>query len=245
MTKLHMMTEGHLGGCIQGGDPATWCPRLWSWVVQEFQIRSVLDVGCGEGHSTRAFRELGCEVLGVEGCQEAIDCSAIRECIAKHDFCDGPFIPDRPFDLIWSCEFLEHVEPEYVNNLLETFSHAGKLILLTHAFPGQRGHHHVNCQPNAYWISLFEQAGFRCDVGLSIRTRTITLGDYRRMNHYARSGLVIRKMPAASPAPATLLMRLDGSHAGFRPTLDARLKSLVISRRVALSRTLRRLKLAG
>src|SRR5688572_33082149 len=64
MAKLEMIKDGHLGGYIRGGDPGTWCPHLWSWVVEQFGIKSVLDVGCGEGHSTRFFRDLGCDVLG-------------------------------------------------------------------------------------------------------------------------------------------------------------------------------------
>ena len=58
MSKMLMVRDGHLGGYIQGGDPGTWCPHLWSWIVKEFEIRSVLDVGCGEGHSTKFFHDL-------------------------------------------------------------------------------------------------------------------------------------------------------------------------------------------
>jgi SAM-dependent methyltransferase len=196
MPKLEMVKDGHLGGYIHGGDPGTWCPHLWSWIVKEFQIQSVLDVGCGEGHSTKFFRDLGCDVLGVDGCRQAIEDSVIPDHVVQHDFCNRPFVPERPFDLIWSCEFLEHVEKEYVPNILETFAHAAKVILITHAFPerrkrrAERGHHHVNCQPSAYWIRLIEAMGFECRVDESRRARTITLADFPGINHFARSGLL-------------------------------------------------------
>ena len=67
-----MEMEEHLGGYWKGGDPHSWCPTLWKAVVLERQVRSVVDVGCGEGHSTRFFADLGLEVLGVEGGKEAI-----------------------------------------------------------------------------------------------------------------------------------------------------------------------------
>lgn len=106
------------------------------------------------------------------------------------------FLPEEPCDLIWSCEFLEHVEERFVGNILRTFSFARKAILVTHAFPGQhRGHHHVNLRPSSYWIRLIEALGFQCDGERSRQARTLTLQDYPGVNHFARSGLVFVRDP--------------------------------------------------
>jgi hypothetical protein len=210
MSKLmeKMVKDGHLGGYIPGGDPGTWCPALWSWVIDRFAVRSMLDVGCGEGHSARYFQARGCTVLGVEGCSRALKESVIPGQVAAHDFTQGPFLPPRPFDLVWSCEFLEHVESRYEPNILATFAHAAEVILVTHAFPRQTdGYHHVNCRPSSYWIRRIEPLGFTCHVPLTLEARAITLRDFAGINHFARSGLVFVRggnNPLASSTSANL-----------------------------------------
>ena len=200
--EANMFKDGHLGGYIQGGDEATWCPNLWQWIVQSHGIKSVLDVGCGEGHSTKFFRDLGLDVLGVEGCQTAIDNSVVPENVVKHDFRDGPFMPDRQFDMVWSCEFVEHVDEKFVTNILKTFSHAKRLVLMTHAVPGEEyGHHHVNCRPSSYWIEHFEKRGFDWRFGLTKQARITTLEDFWHINHFARSGLVFLRDPQLAGNP--------------------------------------------
>jgi SAM-dependent methyltransferase len=221
MSKLAMVKDGHLGGYIHGGDPGTWCPQLWSWVVEEFGIQSVLDVGCGEGHATKFFHDLGCEVLGVDGCQQAIEDSVIPGCVVRHDFCQGPFLTDRSYDMIWSCEFLEHVKPEFVPNVLKTLSRASKVILITHAFPGQEdGHHHVNCRPSSYWIRRIEAVGFQCLVRGTRKSRAVTLADYPGINHFARSGLLFVRTAETRPGDF---------HIGVGSLVPAQVKSLRIN----------------
>jgi hypothetical protein len=39
----------------------------------------------------------------------------------------------------------------------------GSYAVITHAFPGQKGHHHVNCQQSIYWIDVFYDYGFVYD----------------------------------------------------------------------------------
>jgi hypothetical protein len=102
--------------------------------------------------------------------------------------------------MIWTCEFLEHVEEVYLSHVLNTLSQAGKVILLTHGLPGQKGHHHVNCQPGAYWIEHVEKIGYSCDVALSTKARIISLQDYHNINHFAESGLVFVKQALSTSA---------------------------------------------
>ena len=196
-----MDRESHLGGYVPGGDKWTWFPNLWTWFVHSFEIKSVLDIGCGEGHSTKFFHDLGCDVLGIEGSSQAIKDSVIPEMIKKYDFCDGPYIPDKTYDLIWCCEFVEHVEEKYLSNFLKTFE-SGKYLLLTHATPGQGGYHHVNEQSFVYWLQYLQNIGFKLlpEVTLLAREKSI---DY----FFLRSGLVLfnsKKFPDSKPVNGNL-----------------------------------------
>ena len=182
MTQFYIDDQSpHLGGYIVGGDDATYYPELWEWLVKECGVRSVLDVGCGEGHALRFFRELGCRTMGIDGIeQNQVD-------ILTHDYTESGLELD-PFDLVWSCEFVEHVEEQYVPNFLRTFK-AAKIVTMTHAEPGQPGWHHVNCQTADYWRGAMTACGYSLDLSLTKKTRELALLSNNPINHYARSGL--------------------------------------------------------
>lgn len=163
----------HLGGYLKGGDAGSYYPSLWAWAAEHFKIGSVVDVGCGEGHAIRWFRDVsGCRVLGIEGIEQP------DSDIIQHDYTSGPWRTRRKFDLCWSCEFVEHVEERYVTNFLATFR-AAPLLMMTHA-TGTGGHHHVNAQQPDYWIDLLERDGWRFDWQLTQRARVFTPHGYFR-----------------------------------------------------------------
>lgn len=191
-----------MGGYIQGGDPATYYPELWRWFVNVYGVKSVIDVGCGEGHAIDYFSGLIEQnvtyrhVWGIDGVEQEHDG------ILQHDYSTGPWPyprepdPDHPwmddagweFDLAWSCEFVEHVEERYIPNFLATFACA-KLVLMTHADPGQPGHHHVNCQTADYWRGVMAAAGYALDKSLTRWARSLASMSENPINHFARSGL--------------------------------------------------------
>lgn len=193
-------SEGHLGGYIaaspepapsglqiEHGDPQTYTPELWRWAVESLGVRSVLDIGCGEGHASLFFREQGCAVTAVDGSVLAHRNSVVPDVHVVHDFVEAPYAPERDFDLAWCCEFVEHVEERYSENFLRAFE-AAKLVMLTHAVPGQPGWHHVNCQTAEYWIERLNDHGFDYDAGLTEESRALSSG-----RHYRRRGLFFRR----------------------------------------------------
>ena len=128
-----LVTDDHLGGFVPGGDKATWYPALWQWFVRDCGVHFVLDVGCGDGVALRYFRDLDCNVVGIDGVEQ------IDRDIVRHDFNDGPWLHplNVNFDLCWCCEFVEHVEERYMPNYLEAFTLA-RYVLMTHAEPDSK-----------------------------------------------------------------------------------------------------------
>ena len=130
------------------------------YLIEKYQIKSFLDVGCGPGGMVRLEQRRNLFSLGIDG-----DWQVPKESEAKiliHDFTTGPASLDREFDLGWSVEFLEHVDEEYQDNYMQAFARC-KYVVCTAAGPGAPGHHHVNCQSAEYWHDVFDKYGFEYD----------------------------------------------------------------------------------
>lgn len=151
----------HLGGAYQQGDGNTWMPDVWGYLVVRHQVTSMLDLGCGFGHAMKWFSELLVNVTGVEGWDEAVKGHLLPARVVHHDYTKGPapFGSDASFDLGWAAEFVEHVDEEYIPNFMRDFLRC-RQVCITHAEPGQNGHHHVTLKDDDFWIDKFASFGF-------------------------------------------------------------------------------------
>ena len=162
----------HLGGAyLDAPDTNTFLPDVWEYLIEKYQIHSVLDMGAGAGWSTKWFVEQGIYTLGVEGWQDALDKSQCRSNIVAHDYSSGPFAPSMVLDLAWCAGFVEQIEEEFIPNFMASFRSC-QYVCLTHAEAGQRGYHHVNCQPTEYWIRKMDEYSFDFDSAETARLRS-------------------------------------------------------------------------
>ena len=113
---------------------------------------------------------LNLEGIGIEGSEKVANSSPLKDIIKVHDYRNGNVEIHREFDLCWCCEVVEHIEKEYLDNLFDSFIKA-KYLCMTFAGPGQSGHHHVNCQPEEYWVGECYDRGFVVDIDFTQKLR--------------------------------------------------------------------------
>lgn len=132
-------------------------PLLLEWLP----VRSVVDVGCGDGSWLSVFRERGVRVLGLDGPwvdtgQLKIPGDCFRRCRVDRQL----GLAER-FDLAISLEVAEHLPPERAAGFVAELCAAAPAVLFSAAVPDQGGTHHLNEQWPAYWADHFGAAGFR------------------------------------------------------------------------------------
>lgn len=131
-------------------------------VIEYYEIKSVIDFGCGIGSYLEGAYQLGLTDLrgfDIGGkYAEKYTPETIKPFIGYTDITNP--ISCKKYDLVISTEVAEHIEPTgskiFVDNLV---SAAEGMIIITAAPPGQLGCGHINCQPKEYWIGLFKDKG--------------------------------------------------------------------------------------
>lgn len=142
----------HLGGHF--GFTAMCLPTL-DYIKEKYNIRSMIDIGCGPAGMTEYANLMGIYAIGIDG-----DTSLGEKPYVKfHDYVEGKLQLFETFDLAYSTEFLEHVEEKFLPNFMPSFQKA-KYAFVSAAPKGQGGHHHVNENSKEYWIEKFAEYGF-------------------------------------------------------------------------------------
>lgn len=183
LTEMRDQDSPHLGGNIREGNPFTYAPSVWDYVVKRFAVRSVLDIGCGLGHASHYFHTMGLQVIAVDGLREnvrqSIYPSVMVDLSKSGVYCN--------VDLVHCQEVVEHVDEKHLENVLSSLA-CGKIILMTSATPGQGGHHHVNEQPLQYWVDHLKR--YRCEVLPEDTRRVRRLAQTDGALYLAQTGLL-------------------------------------------------------
>jgi SAM-dependent methyltransferase len=173
----------HLGGNVAAGDPFTYCPSVCDYVIGRFAIASVLDLGSGSGNASEYFFRKGLRVIAADGLRQNIESSLYPT--VQIDLTKTPII--SRIDLVHCQEVVEHIDEYYLDNLLDSLA-CGRVVLMTHALPGQDGHHHVNLQPPEYWMSHLASRGLNFVEEDSLRVRKLAERD--GAEYMQRTGMV-------------------------------------------------------
>jgi 2-polyprenyl-3-methyl-5-hydroxy-6-metoxy-1,4-benzoquinol methylase len=131
-------------------------------LIDIFQPRSLIDIGCGQGTWSKTAMDLGIEdQIGVDGAWAQPVLSIPRD---KFRPCDlaAPFDLGRHFDLAISMEVGEHTTPARADAFVGNIVRHADAVVFSAAAPYQGGVHHVNEQWPAYWAAKFAARDFRC-----------------------------------------------------------------------------------
>lgn len=174
----------HLGGNFLELNPSTYSPAVWQYIIQKYKIKSVLDVGSGTGYAAKWFHDNGLDSTAIDGLEFNVTNAVYPT--QQIDLTESSFV--KNVDLVHCIEVVEHIEEKYIDNLLETLC-CGKYILMTHALPGQDGHHHVNCQNKEYWLDHLSKRGFAEVVADSEHIKTLA----KKAKHIKDSAIFLVK----------------------------------------------------
>lgn len=130
-------------------------------IIRIYHPNSIIDIGCGSGKAMDYFLQKGVEeVKGIEGSKMAIKHSKYPKLIIPHNL-NKEINLNKKFDLLYSFEFIEHIHPKYVNQVLRTFSNHSNIIVMTAASPGAHGQGHFNCKDQQYWVKKFRKYDYK------------------------------------------------------------------------------------
>jgi 2-polyprenyl-3-methyl-5-hydroxy-6-metoxy-1,4-benzoquinol methylase len=159
----------------------------------------ILEVGCGAGDFSLHLAALGAQVTGTDFSPKAIEIAvskgAVQASAARFQVADAQALPflDQTFDLVLSCECLEHV-PEPAKALAEMFrvlKPGGRLILTTENYSNGM---------LVYWLMAWiQRKPFNSGAGV------------QPIEHFFLYWRVLRLMRQAGFA----LLRMTGAHFVF------------------------------
>src|SRR3569623_1031815 len=181
-------------------------------LIDVFQPRSLIDIGCGQGTWSKTAMDLGIEdQIGVDGvwAQPVLQISRdkFRPCALA-----APFDLGRHFDLAISMEVGEHITPARADAFVGNIVRHADAVVFSAAAPYQGGVHHVNEQWPAYWAQKIAARDYRCFDFLRWR-----IWDDRRIATWYRQNLLI----FANRRNAALIHKLEVQAADTPPAAIA------------------------
>ncbi len=130
-------------------------------IINLFNPKSVVDVGCGTGDWLSVFLEKDVvDVVGMDGTYVDKNLLSIPvEHFIPTDL-EQSIVTNRKFDLAMSLEVAEHLSPQRAQEFVKDLVSLAPIVLFSAAIPGQGGTNHLNEQWPTYWKNIFNQNNY-------------------------------------------------------------------------------------
>lgn len=123
---------------------------------EQLHVKSVLDVGCGQGGWLAVWKELGCNTVhGIDGDYVQRDSLFVDEKEFTAADLAQPFDLAQRFDLAQSLEVGEHLPTASSADFVASIVKHAPIVLFSAAARGQGGDNHVNEQDYEFWRKHF------------------------------------------------------------------------------------------
>lgn len=143
-----------------------------NWLLEELPLlasfcgQSFLEVGCGNGRFLREASTNWSEVVGLDWARSPLIDEVLQDCpnvrFVQADARE--FRWERPFDVLASADFLEHLAPETLAATVSNLHATGRINFHKIACYDD-GHSHLSIYPPDWWLRLFCEvapgAGYR------------------------------------------------------------------------------------
>ncbi len=140
-------------------------------ILERYQPRTVVDVGCGTGLLLVHLREAGVQVEGLEYSEAACKVCRERELKVHRVNLETDVLPSLRADVVVSTEVAEHLPESCADRFVDALCGIAGTVVLTAATPGQGGTDHVNEQPHEYWVGKFRARGMAFDEAATLAWR--------------------------------------------------------------------------
>lgn len=160
-------TKSGYGGKFAPYTAATFLPRARKtarMLINMFEPKTALELGCARGYLTMALRELGVDAQGIDISPWAIENAPqqVRPFLTLGD-ASKLYIYDKSFDLVVAIDLPEHIEEKQVPLAVSEWCRVALhfVYLKVPIIDNGIDETHVTIKPALWWIRQFDRNGFR------------------------------------------------------------------------------------
>lgn len=176
------------GNGISYSEKEKWYPffeNIANRLIENYQPKTVLDVGCAYGYLVEVLRKKGIEAYGIDISEHAVNSvdESIRSYVKVNSASEVlPSDFPKHFDVIISIEVLEHMTVEEGEKALKQLCQLTDTFVFSSSDSDLKDVTHINVQRKEYWARIFAKQGFFRDVQLPPAYISECADVYRRRN---------------------------------------------------------------